>query len=98
LNAITQYAADNAGALPAGIGTTAAVIGNNVGEINICSQLVTRYLAGLPRDPTTAGGDITDCLVAGQSTGYYVKESGGTDHRVTVFAVSQLVPTIVVTR
>jgi prepilin-type N-terminal cleavage/methylation domain-containing protein len=99
LNAITQYAADNAGALPAGISTTAATIGNVAGGADICADLVTRYLAGLPRDPLTAGGDITDCASVDHNTGYSVFEGGAPNHRVTVYApASQLVPTIIVTR
>src|SRR5947209_10287788 len=53
LNAIDQYAADNAGALPAGIPTAPAVdIGSAAGQANLCDALVTTYLAALPADPT----------------------------------------------
>lgn len=94
LNAITQYAADNAGTLPAGINTTATAIADT--GTNICTDLVTRYLAALPRDPLVAGGDISNC--ATYDTGYQVFRSV-TDNRVTVLAPSsQLVPTIQVTR
>src|SRR5437763_5144136 len=48
LNAIDQYAADNAGKLPANISTTVKVIGNQGGagvEADICDDLTTTYLA-----------------------------------------------------
>lgn len=97
LNAIHQYAADNRGALPTGIATTSATIGNGTGEANICAALVTRYVAALPRDPSVTGGDVTDCT-ATHSTGYTVVRSA-TDNRVTVAAPSaELAETISVTR
>ncbi len=100
LNAVSQYAADNKGALPAGIpDTTPAVIGNGVGEVNICSDLVTQYLAALPVDPTTNNGTpVTDCAqVAPYSTGYSIVRST-TDNRVTVHADGQITQDIDVTR
>mgnify|MGYP001604542036 CR=1 FL=1 len=97
LNAVHQYGADNKGALPAGITTTAQTIGNGLGEANICANLVTKYLAALPRDPSVTGGDITDCA-ATHTTGYQVIKSA-TDNRVTVSAPSaELSETISVTR
>ncbi len=95
LNAIGQYAADNKGALPTGITTTAQNISNTAA--NICASLVTQYLAALPRDPSITGGDITDCTAA-YDTGYTVVRSA-TDNRVTVAAPSaELSATISVTR
>ena len=88
LNAIHQYAADNKGALPTAIITTAAVIGNGTGEADICSSLVTRYLAALPRDPLTTGGDVTDCT-ATYTTNYMVVKSA-TDNRITVSAKGEV--------
>src|SRR6266576_3754490 len=65
LNGIHQYAADNAGALPANMpaaGAAAVVIQKAAGGADICASLVTRYLAALPADPTQANGaPITDC-------------------------------------
>src|SRR3990167_1824527 len=55
LNAIHQYGVDNKGSLPAGIPTvTPAVIGSDTagGEVDLCSDLVTKYLAHLPLDAT----------------------------------------------
>lgn len=72
LNAINQYMADNNGAPPAGITTTAAVIGledagTPAAEADLCSILVPEYLAALPVDPTegTNGVDTGEPVVAG---------------------------------
>src|SRR6266436_9219018 len=46
LNAVDQYAADNKGALPSGITTTDQIITNAAADL--CSSLVTKYLAALP--------------------------------------------------
>lgn len=97
LNAVHQYAADNKGALPTAITTTVATIGNGTGEADICASLVTRYLAALPRDPLTTGGDVTDC-VASYTTNYTVVKSA-TDNRITVAAPGGEIDTsIAVTR
>ena len=83
LNAINQYAVDNKGQLPAGIGTTAKAIGTS--GSNICSLLVPTYIAALPSDPLSAtkGAPITDCATAYDTT--YVVVNNGTN-RVTVSA------------
>lgn len=96
LNAIHQYAADNNGALPTAITTTAQNISDT--GANICTDLITVYLAALPADPTiNNGAAITDC-VAAYDTGYTVVSSA-TDNRVTVTAPSaELGATISVTR
>ena len=100
LNAIDQYAADNKGALPAGIPTAAAVIGSDTasGQVDICLPLVTRYLAALPVDPLTNNGTpVSDCTQA-YSTNYTVVRSA-TDNRITVTApAAELGATITVTR
>lgn len=101
LNAVSQYAADNSGQLPTGIPDTtagAAVIGNGAGEVDICDDLVTQYIAALPTDPTgAAGGDpVSDCA-ASYSTGYSIVRSTA-DNRVTVSAVGQITNPITVTR
>lgn len=88
LNAIHQYAADNSGALPAGITTTAQNISDTGADL--CSTLVTDYLAALPADPldtvSSTGSPITeaDCGSA-YDTGYTVLMSA-TNNRVTVSA------------
>ena len=103
LNAINQFAADNKGVLPAGITATATVIGAGVGQVDICSDLVTQYLAALPVDPTdgtdgTTVGNASDCAGA-YDTGYTVLQSA-TDNRITVTApgVETAGTTIEVTR
>lgn len=98
LNAIHQYAADNRGALPAGITTTAQNISNTGADI--CASLVTTYLAALPADPTLNNGTaISDCaVVGGYNTGYTVVRSA-TNNRITVNAPSaELSQSISVTR
>lgn len=59
LNAIHQYAADNKGALPTGITTDALDVKSAGGGADICTALVTTYIASMPVDPTT--GSYTDC-------------------------------------
>lgn len=92
LNAIDQYAADNKGALPTGIPeTTAAVIGTDLTtvppQVDLCSALVTQYLAALPVDPLTNNGTpVSDCAqVGGYDTNYTVVKSTA-DNRITVSA------------
>jgi prepilin-type N-terminal cleavage/methylation domain-containing protein len=96
LNAIHQYAADNHGALPAGIGTTTGIISDT--GVNICTSLVTRYLAALPVDPLTNGGAaVSDCAQA-YDTNYTVVRSTS-DNRITLSApAAELGDTINVTR
>lgn len=97
LNAIHQYAADNRGTLPAGINTTIQTISSS--GLDICSDLVTQYLAALPVDPLTNNGSpVTDCTSAGWDTDYTVVSSAA-DNRITVRAPSaELGATIEVTR
>jgi len=84
LNAIDQYAADNKGALPTGITTTAANISHTGADI--CGALVTKYLAALPVDPLTNNGTpVTDCTSLTYDTNYTVVKSA-TDNRITVTA------------
>lgn len=71
LNAVNQYQADNHGALPGTIPTTATAIGKGVGEVDICAALVTKYLAALPVDPSINGNAVTDCASA-YETGYTI--------------------------
>ncbi len=89
LNAIDQYAADNKGALPGTIPTTAAIIGSDVpgGQVDLCSALVTLYLAALPVDPLTNNGTpVSNCAqVGGYNTNYTVMRSAQ-DNRITVAA------------
>jgi len=98
LNAVGQYAADNKGTLPAGVPSTATVIGNGTGQADICASLVTKYLAALPVDPLTSSGTpVTDCT-ASYTTNYTIVKSA-TDSRITVTApAAELSQTISVTR
>ncbi len=83
LNAIGAYSADHKGVLPAGIPlTTPAEIGDGAGQANICADILTTYIPALPRDPQTAGGDITSCT--GYNTNYTVFKDA--NNRVTVAA------------
>lgn len=94
LNAVHQYMADNNGTYPTGITTTATNIGSGTGNIDICSDLVTTYIAEMPVDPQD--GTYTSC--SSYDTGYNISVSS-TDSRITVSAPSaQLSQTISVTR
>lgn len=96
LDAVHQYGIDNRGTLPAAITGTATVIGSGVGEIDICADLVTQYLAGMPYDPTATGAQYTDCT--DYNTGYTIMVSAS-DNRVTVAAPdAELGTVITVTR
>lgn len=103
LNAIHQYAADNKGALPAGITTTAKTITSTVSATNVdlCATLVNTYIADLPIDPTTGteapANSICTDVGATYNTGYTVVKSA-TGSRITVTAVGEITALITVTR
>ncbi|MBI5613901.1 prepilin-type N-terminal cleavage/methylation domain-containing protein [Candidatus Gottesmanbacteria bacterium] len=96
LNAVSQYAADNKGALPSAITTSSQVIANTAADL--CASLVPTYLAALPSDPlVNSGNAVTDCTAA-YTVGYTVLKSA-TNNRVTVAAPqAELSQTISVTR
>lgn len=102
LNAVTQYAADNRGNItPLNIPDTttgAAVIGDGVGQVDLCDALVTLYLAGLPVDPLQpSDAPVTDCALA-YNTNYTIVRST-LNNRITVAApAAELGATISVTR
>lgn len=81
LNAVTQYAADNNGALPTGITNTDTNIGSGTGDVDICDDLVDTYIAEMPVDPTE--GSWTDCN--SYDAGYTISTSGNSG-RITVAA------------
>lgn len=86
LNGIGQYMTDNKGSLPAGLSTctqTAPCEISSTGA-NICSALVTQYLAALPADPKTNNGTPVTVCTGAYDTGYQVYVGG--DNRVTVNA------------
>ena len=95
LNAVHQYAADNRGALPAGITTTVQTIADTGADI--CADVITRYIAALPVDPSLGGASVIICTAA-YNTGYTVVRSV-TDGRITVAApMAELGSSISVTR
>ena len=97
LNAVDQYSADNKGTLPTGIGSSFSEISKS-GGADLCTSLVTKYIAALPVDPKVNNGTpVTDCA-SSYSTGYFILQSA-TDSRVTVSAAqAELSDTIMVTR
>jgi prepilin-type N-terminal cleavage/methylation domain-containing protein len=88
LDAVHQYAADNKGALPAGItGSALTLASSGGGTLNICSTLVPTYVADLPLDPTTGTKSPSTALctaATSYNTGYTIKSSTG--NRITVAA------------
>lgn len=101
LNAVGQYAADNKGALPAGIDATVRFITNDTAvtdRVNLCAVLQTQYLAAIPRDPLSANGAPVTSCVPTYNTRYTIIRSAA-DSRITVAAPdAELQATITVTR
>jgi type IV pilus assembly protein PilA len=99
LNAIHEFSIDNKGILPTGITASVQRISNS--GANLCSQVVTRYLAALPTDPSSSasGTPVSSGSCSGvYDTGYMVLQSAA-DGRITVSAPNaQLSATITVTR
>jgi type IV pilus assembly protein PilA len=83
LNAVGQYYAEE-GKLPAAIATGSPQPISNSGA-NICSDLVERYLAGMPVDPLTdAPGPFSYSSCASYNSGYTILKTSS--NRVTVEA------------
>jgi prepilin-type N-terminal cleavage/methylation domain-containing protein len=115
LNAVNQYMADNKGALPASLaGCTVdapCTITNDTTitpNVDLCSILVSSYLAGLPVDPLTNNGTaVTEAnctisaappVVPAYNTDYQIYQSVA-NNRVTVLApTAELGASISVTR
>ncbi|OGE36684.1 hypothetical protein A3B45_01000 [Candidatus Daviesbacteria bacterium RIFCSPLOWO2_01_FULL_39_12] len=97
LNAIGGYAADNKGALPAGIpdALPAADVGLTT---SICEAIMPNYISAVPADPTLDNdAGITNCTADPIFTaGYTVIKDA--NNRVTVNAPSAENPPISVTR
>lgn len=101
LNAIGAYAADNKGALPAGIPATAVDQASSVditsaaGGANLCAALVPTYISALPEDPTiNNGAAITNCTT--YDSGFNIsKDASG---RITVYSPHAAYGPIQVTR
>lgn len=114
LNAIHQFSVDNRGNITTlGIpvddgdatnGSEALVIGDGVGQVNICSVLVPTYISALPVDPQSGssaeGAGAAAATCTGYNTNYTVVQSNiATNIRITVSAPgSQLGEVIDVTR
>jgi len=96
LNAVHQYMADNNGLPPTSITGTATIIGDGVGQVDICDDLVPTYIAALPVDPQSGTDPVTDCN-ASYATGYEISESTSSS-RITVTAPSAENSVITVTR
>lgn len=92
LNAIDQYLVKY-GSLPSAITTSAQTVKSGSGGIDICSLLVTEFVAALPVDPSS--GSYSDCT--NYNTGYTVAKSSS-NNRVTVNAPSAENATITVSR
>jgi type IV pilus assembly protein PilA len=89
LNAIGQYETDNKGSLPTNLAsatcTQASPCDVSKTGVDICSDIVTKYIAALPVDPKVNNGTaVTDCS-ASYNTGYQVYK-GTNDNRITVLA------------
>lgn len=93
LDAVYQYQAANSGSLPPSLSTvttTAANIGDGIGDINVCADLVPNYIADLPLDPasgtqTPSTGAV--CSATDYDTGYTIAKSA-TGSRFTIAAPS----------
>ena len=100
LNALGQYAADNKGLLPTSLPASgSAMIGSGATDANLCAELVPQYLAALPVDPQTNGGDpVDETECAGTyNTNYRVERTS--NNRITITAPgAELGQTISVTR
>jgi len=85
LNGVTQYMADNGGALPSGIGTSATAVSTAGTGPDFCNALVKTYLAALPVDPSKT--KFANC--AAYDTGYTILREA-TNRRITVAATAEL--------
>ncbi|MBP9718562.1 prepilin-type N-terminal cleavage/methylation domain-containing protein [Candidatus Gracilibacteria bacterium] len=95
LDAVSQYAIDNRGALPTTITLVPTAMGSAAGLIDVCADIVPTYTAAMPYDPTAAGAHFTSC--ADYATGYNISKNA--TGRVTVSAPSaELTATISVTK
>ena len=85
LNAVHQYMAENNGQPPAGITGSATDISST--GVNICSTLVTEYLAALPSDPlATGGGPVQEAGCGGAYDTDYTIMVSPDNNRITVAA------------
>ncbi len=87
LDAVGQYVAGQGGLLPLGLDGTTKQIAAPAGptSVDLCFQLVTRYVAAFPVDPSINGGKPISPCTGTYSTGYYIVVTGP-DNRVKVTA------------
>jgi prepilin-type N-terminal cleavage/methylation domain-containing protein len=85
LNAVSQFVVEQEGGLPLGVDTTNKEIAAPASATNVdlCFQLVTKYLAAMPVDPKVNNGTPISPCTASYNTGYYIRVSGP-ENRVTV--------------
>lgn len=106
LNGISDYQADNKGALPAGLSAVSCPASTpceitgvaGASNIDLCTQAITRYVAAVPVDPSINNGTNVGTCNNTYDSGYQVSVSA-TDSRVTVIAPhAELGATISITR
>jgi len=99
LNAIHQFAADNKGTLPTDIATTSKVI-SSTGTPALCGNLVPKYIADIPIDPTagTEARPVQSVQTPWQLTIQLTVLSKMRTNRVTVSATGEITTSISVTR
>lgn len=101
LDAVGQYMAANKGNPPTTITSTATNVGSGATDINLCTDLVSLYIADIPVDPSTGSESPanSNCKDAGATynTGYKISKSA-TDNRITVSATGEITTNITVTR
>lgn len=96
LNGVHQYMADNNGTVPAEITTTQQNIADTGADL--CSILISDYLAALPRDPQLGAAIDPAACGAPYDTGYTIVQSAA-NNRITVTApAAELTASISATR
>jgi len=106
LNAVNQYMADNKGAMPTGLSVadcpstapcTLAKATDMTEKLDICSILITSYLAAIPVDPLTNDGQQVTVCADDYDTNYQIYV--GANDRITVLApAAEIASSISVTR
>ena len=96
LNAIHQYAADNAGNLPSGVPVAGSPASISFAETTqaFCDALVPTYIASLPKDPND--GTFVNCT--NYDTNYSISistASAGNSARITISAPNAELDTVI---
>lgn len=92
LNAVIRYSNDY-GSFPEGITSMPLEIGDGEGQVDICQDLVPKYMPAFPVDPET-GEDISECL--DYSVGYTIMVDS--EGKITVVAPQAKGKNISITR